>query len=81
MDGQTFLIVLLSVGFVILTTLSIVFMYILIRILRSVRHIAEKAEETTDDISGTVKKIGKKLAPLALSTLAAAAAGKFRKRR
>jgi hypothetical protein len=81
MDGQTILVVLLSVGFIILTTLSIIFMYILIRILRSIRHIAEKAEETSQDISGTVKAVGKKIAPMALSTLAAAAFRKFRKGR
>lgn len=79
MDGQTVLVTLLSVGFIILTTLSIIFMYILIRILRSVRHIAEKAEETTADLSGTIKSVGRKIAPMAISTLAAAALRRFRK--
>ena len=72
MQIETVLVILLSIGFIILLGISITLMLIMIKIMNSVRHIAEKAETTTDNLSVIIKDVGKKLAPGLLSAVAAA---------
>lgn len=66
---QTILIILLAAGYLILLLCAIVAAYIIIRILQSLRHITHRAETTTENMSELVKALGRKLAPVAVSTL------------
>jgi hypothetical protein len=69
---QLVLVILLGVGYTLLLIMSLVAVYIVIRILQSIRHIARNAEMTTDNMSEVVKMVGKRIAPVAMSGLAGA---------
>ena len=75
----TVLIVLLSVGFIILLSLSIALIVIIIEIMRSIRRITDKAELATDNISDLAAMVSKRVAPVALSAAFAAAMRRFKR--
>ncbi|HSH31138.1 MAG TPA: hypothetical protein VK963_00535 [Candidatus Saccharimonadales bacterium] len=68
----TVLVIILSVGFIILLTLSITVIYVLIRILQNIRGITKKTELATENMSETMRMIVRKVAPLALPTIGGA---------
>ena len=78
---QTTLVILLAVGYLVLILASIVAAVIVIKILSSVRRITERAESTTENMSELVKTIGKRIAPVAVSSLAGLVFKKVKDRR
>lgn len=78
---ETVLIVILGVGFGILLILAIVAVVIVVKILKNVQNITQKAEATTENLAQLVFKAGKKIAPLALSSIAGAVFKKFKQRK
>lgn len=82
MNGiETTLVIILGIGYALLLLLSIIVVYVIVRILQNIHHITEKAEATTNNISETVIAIGKKLAPGAASALVGMAIKRFKKKR
>ncbi len=77
---ETTLLVILGIGFAVLLILAIIVTFIIVKILQNIQHITQKAENTTDNISQALLSLGKKFAPLAVSTLAGAALKKFKNR-
>jgi Na+-transporting methylmalonyl-CoA/oxaloacetate decarboxylase gamma subunit len=75
---ESILLVVLGVAFAVLLILSIVLVVIIIGIVKNIRHITQKAEETTDSFADIAVMIGKKVAPVAFSTAAAVALRRFR---
>jgi hypothetical protein len=78
---ETTLLVILSTGFVILLVLAIIAVVIIVKILRNVQNITQKAEATTDNLAQTLMSVGKKVAPLAASTVAGMVFKKFKRRK
>lgn len=78
---ETILLVILGIAFALMLTLTIVLIVIVIGIVKNVRHITQKAEETTDSFADIAVMIGKRAAPVALSAVAAAAMRRFRSRK
>lgn len=66
---EHWLVIILGVFFAILLILSIVVVAIFVRILQNIHSITKKAEATTENLSETIKVLGKKIAPVAVSTL------------
>jgi predicted HAD superfamily phosphohydrolase len=79
-SATVFLIVLLSVGFVILLTLSIILVLLMIGIMRNLRNITDHADKATQSASDILSMLGKKIAPVAISTAVAAALRQIRKK-
>lgn len=77
---ETTLLIVLGVGFGILLLLSIMVVFIIVRILQNIQHITQKAQDTTDNFSEVLKVFGKKVAPIAVSTLVGAIAKKLKQR-
>lgn len=77
--AMTILIILLGVGFVILLGLTIALILIVMSILKSLKHIALKAERTTDSFSDIAMMVGKRAAPVALSAAIAGALRRLKK--
>jgi hypothetical protein len=71
---------------VVIVLLALILIFVLVavifivRILRSVKHISARAEETTASFADIASMVGKKVAPLALSTAAAAALRRLRRK-
>lgn len=78
---QTTLVILLAVGYLVLILASIIAAVIVIKILNSIRRITQRAESTTENMSELVKTLGKRLAPVALSSLVGVVAKKVKDRR
>lgn len=79
MGVERVLVIILAIGFGLLLILSIALVAIIISIMRSLSRIAHRAEETTENFNEIAKMLGKRLAPAALSALAAAVIGRWRK--
>ncbi|MBW3538285.1 hypothetical protein KY386_02205 [Candidatus Parcubacteria bacterium] len=77
----TALVIILSVGFIILLALSITVIYVVIRILQNVRGITQKTEAATENMSETMRMVIRKVAPLALPTIAGAVLRRLVRRR
>ncbi len=77
-SAETILIVVLGVAFALFLILSIALIVIIIGIVKNIRHITQKAEETTDSFADIAVMIGKKVAPVALSAVAATALKRLR---
>lgn len=75
---ETILLVVLGIAFATMLILSIVLIVIIMGIVKNIRHITQKAEETTDSFADIAVMIGKKVAPVALSAAAAAALRRFK---
>jgi hypothetical protein len=69
MDLQTTLILILSIGFFVLLVLSIVLVASVIIILRRVQRVTSKLESITDNIPDVLKSLGKKIGPVAVTTI------------
>jgi succinate dehydrogenase/fumarate reductase cytochrome b subunit len=78
---QTTLVILLAVGYLVLILAAIIAAVIVIKILNGVRHITAKAEATTENMSELVKTLGKRIAPVALSSLMGLVVKKVKDRR
>lgn len=74
------LLIIIAAGFAILLLLSIVAVVIIVQILRNIHHITEKAEATTDNLAETLKVLGKKLAPVAITSLVSSIISRIKKR-
>ena len=74
---ETALVIILSVGFLTLLILAIVLVSIMIAIMKNVRRISARAEEVTSSAADIAAMIGSKVAPVALSTVVAAAMRRF----
>ena len=74
------LVILLSIGFLTLLILGVVLISILIGIMRNVRRISQRAEEATTSVAELAGTLSSRLAPLAMSGLAAAAVRWFKAR-
>lgn len=70
---ETVLVIILAVGFFALLVLSIILVSIMIAIMRNVKRISDRAEEATSNVAGIVSAVASKVAPLAMSGVAAAA--------
>ncbi len=75
----TILVVFLSVALLSFLILGIIAATFSIQILRNVRQISRRAEETTENLADLTKMIGSKVAPVALSAAIAAAMRRFMK--
>jgi uncharacterized membrane protein len=78
---ETVLVVFLAAALLVFLILAITAVAIAIGILRNVRRIAERAEETTKNFSEISKMVSRKVAPLALSAGIAAALRKFKSKK
>lgn len=81
MEPERVLLIVLSTAFLILLVLVIVFVVVLIKILSAIRRITNRAEDATESLSSMLKMVGKRIAPVALSTLAAAAFKKVKSKK
>lgn len=77
--AETILVIFLSAALLVFLILGIVVVSIAISILKNVKRIAQRAEETTANMSDLVEMVGKKVAPVALSAAVAAAMRRFKK--
>lgn len=77
---QTVLVILLSIGFAVLLILSIIFTFILVRIITNIRHITQRIDETSENMGEMAKYMGKKVAPAALSALGSIVMDKAKKK-
>jgi hypothetical protein len=71
--AQTVLVVFLSTALLIFLVLGIIATTLAIQILRDIKQISRRAEETTQNLADISKMIGDKVAPVALSAAIAAA--------
>ena len=78
---QTTLVILLAVGYLILILTTIIAAVIVVKILQNIRHITQKAATTSDNMADLVKSLGKKVAPVALSTVMGAVMKRFNDKR
>ena len=78
---QTTLVILLAVGYLVLLVMAIIVAVLLIKILQTVRNITAKTEAGIDNMAETVKTFGKRLAPVAVSSLIGVFAKRMRNRR
>ena len=82
MTTATFiLLIILGASFFIMILLGIVVATLAIGILRQVRRITNRAEATTESLSDIFMTVSKKVAPLALSSMAAAILRKFKSKK
>ncbi len=75
---EIILVVLLSVGFLTLLILGIVLVSILIAIMRNIKRVSQRAEEATSNVAEMTAMLTRRIAPLALSGVVAAAVKLFR---
>ncbi len=80
-NPETTLIIILAVAFLILIILSLVVVYLIIRILQNIHNVTEKVSSTADNIPDLVRMLGKRLAPVAFSTLVGALVKKAHNKR
>jgi len=71
-------VIILSIGFLVLIILSIILISLMIAVMRNVKRISERAEEATSNVADLAAIVGKKVAPFAVSAVAAAAMRRFR---
>lgn len=78
---ETVLVIILSIGFLTLLILGIVLTSILIAIMRNVKRLSERAEEATSNVAEMAAMVTRRIAPLALSGVIAAAVKLFKGRK
>ena len=69
---ETALVIVLSVGMAALLVLSIILVSIMISVMKNVQKISERAEEATSNINELIAGFGRKVAPVAVSSLVSA---------
>ncbi len=67
---ENILLIVLAAGFLLLLALVITGVLLVVKILRSVQRMSQKAESATDNLSDTVMMVVKKLAPLVATSVA-----------
>ena len=70
---ENILLLVLGVMLALFLVLGIVLVVIIIGIVKNIRNITQKAEETTNSFADIAMMVGKKVAPVALSAAVAAA--------
>jgi cell division protein FtsL len=78
---ESVLVIFLAVALLLFLILAIVMAALAVGILKNVKHISQKAEETTANLSDIAKMVGKRVAPVALSAAIAAAIRRFRSKK
>mgnify|MGYP001795861075 CR=1 FL=1 len=66
------LLIILIAIFLVLLVLAVMVVVMILKILQNVRNVSQKVSDTADNIPGFLKFMGKKLAPVALSTFVGA---------
>jgi hypothetical protein len=74
---ETVLVVFLGAALLLFLVLAITLVAIAIGVLRHVRNIAQRADETTSNFADIAKMVSRKVAPVALSAGLAAALRRF----
>jgi hypothetical protein len=75
---ETVLVILLSVGFLTLLILSIIVVSLMLAVMRNVKRISDRAEEVATNAADIAAMVGKRVAPIAVSTVVAAALRRFK---
>lgn len=78
---ESVLVIILAVALLLLLILGIVIASLAVGILKNVKHISQKAEETTAGFADIATMVGKKVAPVALSAAVAAALRRFKSKK
>jgi len=78
---ESVLVIILAVALFLLLVLGIFAAILTVGILKNVKHISQKAEETTASFAGIATMVGKKVAPVALSAAIAAAIRRFKSKK
>jgi hypothetical protein len=66
---EQLLLILIAIGFVVLLVVAIAIVLLVFKILQNVRRVTEKVELATDNLSNTISMVGRKVAPLAGSSV------------
>ena len=66
------LVIILSAGFIVLLALSIFLVFLAVKIMTSLKRIARRTEDATENFSSVLKMVGRRVAPLAASGIASA---------
>jgi len=75
---ETALLIVLSVGMAALLILSIILVSIMIAVMKNVQKISERAEEATSNLNELFASLGRKVAPVAVSSILGAILRRFR---
>ena len=78
---ESVLVIILGVALFLLLVLGIIVASLAVGILKNVKHISQKAEETTANFADIATMVGKKVAPVALSAAIAAALRRFKSKK
>lgn len=78
---ESVLVIILAVALLLLLVLGIAMAVLAVGILKNLKHISQKAEETTASFADIASMVGKKVAPLALSAAIAAALRRFKSKK
>ncbi len=81
MHTETILVILLSIGFIILLALAVIVLVTVLKIVRSLQRMTERAEVASQNMAEVMKTVGKQLAPGVLAGLVGAILRKLRRRR
>jgi ABC-type bacteriocin/lantibiotic exporter with double-glycine peptidase domain len=76
--AESILIIILCVVLLVFLVLAIVAVAIVIGILRNLKRISQRAEETTENLSGILMNMGKRLGPMAASAVLEAIFKRFK---
>lgn len=79
--AESVLVTILGVALLLLLLLGIVAASLAVGILKNVRHISQKAEETTASFADIATMVGKKVAPVALTAAIAAAMRRYKSKK
>lgn len=66
---QTILLIILAVGFSIMLLLGIIMAFIFVKIMTNIKHITQRADETSANLGQTLGYLSRKVAPAAFSAL------------
>lgn len=75
------LIIIFSAGFIVLLGLSILFVFLAVKIMGSVRRVAQRTEDATDSLTTVLKSVAKKVAPMAATTIVGTVLRRAKRRR
>jgi hypothetical protein len=75
------LVIILSAGFIILLGMSIFLVFMAVKIMGSLRRIAQRTEDASENFSLIIKSLGKKLAPMAATGIVSAVLKKARNKK
>ncbi len=78
MDSYDILVIILSVALAVLITLAIVFMVFMIKIVRGVNHLTERAQNIIENVETASKVFEKSAGPVAVSRIVANIIDMFR---